>query len=109
MSSRRLTMLSRRAVIGGLSASLISIHARAAWPERPITLLHGFAPGGGADITARLIGDGLSRALGQSFVIEPKPGAGTTLASAQLAQSAPDGYTLAIIASSYSSSAALYK
>jgi tripartite-type tricarboxylate transporter receptor subunit TctC len=102
-------MLSRRAVIGGLSASLVSMQARAAWPERPITLLHGFGPGGGADITARLIGEALGRALGQSVVIEPKPGAGTTLASAQLAQSAPDGYTLAIIASSYSSTAALYK
>src|SRR5262249_52817944 len=83
--------------------------AQAAWPERPITMLHGLAPGGGADANARIAADGLSKLLGQTIIVESKPGAGTTLASAQLARAVPDGYTIALIAPSYAASAALYK
>jgi len=103
-------MISRRELIAGLSASSVFPYAaNAAWPERPITMLHGFAPGGDADANARIAADGLSKVLGQSVIIESKPGAGTTLASAQLVRSVPDGYTIALIATSYSASAALYK
>lgn len=103
-------MISRRELIAGLSASSVFPYAaNAAWPERPITMLMGFAPGGGADANARIAADGLSKVLGQSVIIESKPGAGTTLASAQLVRSVPDGYTIALIATSYSASAALYK
>lgn len=103
-------MISRRGLIAGLSASgVFPWAAHAAWPERPITMLHGFAPGGGADANARIAADGLSRVLGQSVIVESKPGAGTTLASAQLVRAVPDGYTIALIATSYSASAAFYK
>lgn len=103
-------MINRRGVLAGLSASgAFPYVAQAAWPDRSITMLHGFAPGGGADATARIAAEGLSRVLGQTVVVESKSGAGTTLASAQLVRAAPDGYTIALVATSYSASAALYK
>ncbi len=103
-------MISRRGVIAGLPASgAFPYIAQAAWPERPITMLHGFAPGGGADANARIAAEGLTRILGQSVLVESKPGAGTTLASAQLVRAAPDGHTIALLATSYAASAALYK
>src|SRR5262245_6876994 len=103
-------MITRRGVVAGLSASgAFASVARAAWPDRPITMYHGLAPGGGADANARIAADGLAKLLGQSIIVESKPGAGTTLASAQLARSAPDGYTIALVAPSYAASAALYR
>ena len=103
-------MISRRGLIAGLSASSVFPYAaHAAWPERSITMLHGFSPGGGADANARIAADGLSKVLGQSVIVESKPGAGTTLASAQLVRAVPDGYTIALVATSYAASAAFYK
>jgi tripartite-type tricarboxylate transporter receptor subunit TctC len=60
-------------------------------------MLVGYPPGGGTDIAARLIGQGLSARLGQPVIIENRPGAGTTLAVETAARTAPDGYTLAFI------------
>ncbi|WP_295854378.1 tripartite tricarboxylate transporter substrate binding protein [Tardiphaga sp.] len=102
-------MLSRRALLAGLSVTLLPFEARAAWPERAITLLHGFAPGGGTDTTARIIAEGLSKVLGQTIIVETKPGAGTTLAGAQLARATPDGYTISMITATYAASSAFYK
>ena len=79
------------------------------WPERPITLTHGFAPGGGVDATARILAEGLSRRLRQPVIVESKPGAGTTLAAAQLARATADGYTLSLFSSTYGTAAAMYK
>ena len=64
------------------------------YPTRPVKVVIGFAPGGPADILARLIGQSLSEQLGQSFVIENRPGAGTTIATEAVVRAAPDGYTL---------------
>src|SRR5262245_61736556 len=92
-----------------LATALLTSWAQAAWPERPITLTHGFAAGGGVDATARILADGLSRRLGQPVLVESKPGAGTTLAAAQLARATPDGYTLALFSSTHATSAAMHK
>ena len=103
--------LTRRSVLAGLSAvaALRPDRALAAWPERNVTLMHGLAPGGGVDVSARLIAEGLTRRLGQQFVVEPKPGAAGTLMAAQVARAKPDGYTLGYIPSGHAVTAAMYK
>jgi tripartite-type tricarboxylate transporter receptor subunit TctC len=68
--------------------------AQQAWPSRPIKLLVPLAAGSTADIVSRTIGTELSKSLGQPVVVENKPGAGGTIAMAEVARSAPDGYTL---------------
>ena len=81
------------ALLGGLFLfALAAPLARAQdYPTRPITIVVPFTPGGTTDILARMIGQRLEVRLGQSFLIENKPGAGTTLGAGQ---AAPDGYTL---------------
>ena len=79
-----------------------------AYPTRPVILMHGFAPGGGVDTTARIVAEGLSRRLGQQIIIESKPGASTTIAATQLARAAPDGHTLGVFSSTYGTAAAMY-
>ncbi|HEY2135429.1 MAG TPA: tripartite tricarboxylate transporter substrate binding protein [Xanthobacteraceae bacterium] len=85
---------------------------RAAWaqtyPTRPVRLVVGLAPGGGVDIMARLIGQWLSERLGQSFVIENRPGAGTNIGTEFVVTSPPDGYTLLQVATPNAINATLY-
>jgi len=64
------------------------------YPSRPIKLVVGFAPGGGTDVTARMIGPKLSEQLGQPVVVENKPGAEARIATEYVAKAVPDGYTL---------------
>jgi len=80
-----------------------------AWPTRPVKLIVPFAPGGFTDVTARILGQKLSQALGQQFVIENKPGAGSTIGSEFVAKSPPDGYTLLMVSSTHVISPWLYK
>ena len=72
-------------------------HAQAqAYPNKPIKLLVGYSPAGAADFIARIVGDAMSKQLGQPILIDNKAGAGSTLASTMLSQSPPDGYTLGL-------------
>ena len=68
--------------------------AHAGFPEKRIKIIVPFAPGGGADIIARLLADFMSKDLGKPVIIENKPGAGTIVGTEEAARSAPDGYTL---------------
>jgi tripartite-type tricarboxylate transporter receptor subunit TctC len=92
------------------AAAALAPAARAeTWPTRPVRLLVPFAPGGSTDVTARLVGDQLTRAWGQTVVVENKPGAGTHLATDLVAKSAPDGYTMLITAATMPIGRSLYR
>lgn len=69
-------------------------HAQQAYPHKPIKLVVPASAGGPSDVVARLVGEGLTKALGQPVVVENKPGAAQTLGTAQVAKAEPDGYTL---------------
>jgi tripartite-type tricarboxylate transporter receptor subunit TctC len=68
-----------------------------AYPARPVAIIVGFPAGGGSDMAARLTGQWLSQRLGQSFIIENRPGAGSNIAAEAAAQAVPDGYTLLLV------------
>jgi tripartite-type tricarboxylate transporter receptor subunit TctC len=78
------------------------------YPSRAVRLVVPFAPGGGTDIVARVIAQRLSAALSQSVVVDNRTGGGTTLGTGIAAAAAPDGYTLVIVASTFTADAALY-
>jgi tripartite-type tricarboxylate transporter receptor subunit TctC len=94
---------------GAVALPAVSRIARAqTYPVRPVHLIVGFPPAGSADITARLIGQWLSERLGQQFVIENRPGAGSNLATDAVAKAPPDGYTLLLTGSNDAWNATLY-
>lgn len=79
-----------------LGLALLTGTAHAQFPDRPVRIVVPFAPGGGTDLIARTLGQGMSQALGQPVIIENRPGAGTVIGTDLVAKSAPDGYTLVI-------------
>lgn len=108
MKRPRRTFLHLVAGVAALPA--LSRLARAqAYPSRPVRWIVGFTPAGGNDITARLIGQWLTDRLGQTFVIENRPGAGTNIAAEIVINSPPDGYTLFLTNFSNAVNAALYE
>jgi tripartite-type tricarboxylate transporter receptor subunit TctC len=78
------------------------------YPSRPVHIIVGFAPGGGTDITARLIGSWLSNRLGQQVVVENRPGAGTNIATEAVVRAPTDGYTLLLACLPNAINATLY-
>jgi tripartite-type tricarboxylate transporter receptor subunit TctC len=78
-----------------------------AWPEKPVTLVVGSAPGGSNDTFARAIGKKLSEALGQPVVVDNKPAGGGVLANAFVAKAPPDGYNLVVLSSTFTTGAAI--
>ena len=92
-----------------LSCFVLGSLARADnYPTRQVKIVVGFSPGGGPDITARLLGQKFSEKWGQSFVVENKPGAGANIASQLVASSKPDGYTLLSVSNAFAISPAIY-
>lgn len=83
-------------------------HAAQGYPDKPITLLIPYPPGGSADMLARPLGAQLQKMWGQPVVLEYKPGAGGTIASAQLARAKPDGYTVLMVLAAHAINPSLY-
>jgi tripartite-type tricarboxylate transporter receptor subunit TctC len=79
------------------------------YPSRPVRIVVGFPAGGGVDIVARIIGQYLSDRLGQSFVVENRPGAGSNLGTETVVNANPDGYTLLLVSVSAAINATLYE
>jgi tripartite-type tricarboxylate transporter receptor subunit TctC len=105
--------LSRRSLLhlsaGAVALPALSCRARAqTYPARPIRLIIGYTPGGSADITARLTGQWLSERLGQSVIVESRPGGGTNIATEAVVRAPPDGYTLLLVAPANAINATLY-
>jgi tripartite-type tricarboxylate transporter receptor subunit TctC len=111
-------MLRVSVVAALLGCAALAVPASAqttAYPTKPIRMLVGFPPGGGADIVARVLGQPMSEKLGQQIIVDNRPGAGSAIASVgnsslknSVAKATPDGYTLVSIGSSHAVNAALY-
>ena len=97
--------------VAAVASLLVSFQVEAAdaYPSRPVRVIVPFAPGGFTDVVARVVAQQLSSGLGQPFVIENKPGAGSTIGTNFVAKSAPDGYTLEIVGMNHVTSHRLYK
>ena len=94
---------------GGAALPSMSCFAWAqAYPTRPVHIIVGYAPGGATDIMARLVGQWLSERLGQQFVIENRPGAGSNIAAEAVVRAPADGYTLLLVGVSNAINATLY-
>ena len=108
MKPRRRQFLHLVAGVAVLPA--MSRFARAqTYPTRPVRLIIGYPPGGSADMTARLMGQWLSERLGQTFVIESRPGAATNIATEAVVHAPPDGYTLLLVAPANAINVTLYE
>jgi tripartite-type tricarboxylate transporter receptor subunit TctC len=97
------------AVALALAAVFAGAAAAQSYPARPVRLIIPFSPGGAADVPGRILGDRLTKVLGQQVVIENRPGAGSTIGAEAAAKSPPDGYTLFMISNTHFVSAGLYK
>jgi tripartite-type tricarboxylate transporter receptor subunit TctC len=88
--------ITRRTLLAGAAALPLAARAQDKYPSKPIRLIVPFPPGGGVDLTARLLTEPLGKELGQTIIVENKGGAGGLIGIEAMARSAPDGYTLAV-------------
>ena len=107
MSERR-TIPARIAALAGAALLAFAAAAQAAWPEKPVRLMVGFAPGG-SDIGGRIIAQKLQEMWGQPIVVDNKPGAAGNIAADAVAKAAPDGYTMLLFVNSYTINTSVYK
>jgi tripartite-type tricarboxylate transporter receptor subunit TctC len=98
----------RLATLAAAAALAFGAAQAQTYPNKPINMAVGFAPGGSGDILARLVSTKLATALGQPVVVENRPGAGATIATSYVASAPADGYTLLFVTSGFPGSTALY-
>lgn len=102
--------ITRRAAAALLCATSLSVaHAQTTYPVKPVRMVVGYSAGGPTDIVARLLATKLQAAMGQTFIVENKPGAGSNLATEIVVGAAPDGYTLLLAAAPITMNSYLYK
>jgi tripartite-type tricarboxylate transporter receptor subunit TctC len=108
-----MTLPRRRFLQLAAAATTVPTVARTAraqtYPARPVRIIIGYTPGGSADITARLLAQWLTERLGQSFVVESRPGGGTNIATEAAVRAPADGYTLLLVAPANAINATLYE
>jgi tripartite-type tricarboxylate transporter receptor subunit TctC len=101
--------------VQGLAAALLAVSAmaapsaQAAFPERPLRIVVPFTPGGGTDIVARQLAKGLTDELGQSVIVENRPGGSTIIGTENVAKSPPDGYSLLMATFAHAVNPAIHK
>ena len=101
----------RRYLLIALSLGSLTVASQVSaqtYPERPIKILQGFAPGGNADAIARAMGQEMTKGLGQPMVVEAQAGAGGTIAATTVSKAKPDGYTLLLATGGHAVAGALY-
>lgn len=98
---KRLKKMLTRCLAFAACACVLAAAAQEPYPSKPVKILVPFAPGGGTDFIARILAERLTQKLGAPFIVENRLGAGGNIAGAALVKSAPDGYTLMLVSSSY--------
>jgi tripartite-type tricarboxylate transporter receptor subunit TctC len=100
----------KKILLAALALATVALAAHAQqYPDRPIKIIVPFGPGGFTDVAARILQKELAPAIGQAIIVENKPGAGSTIGTAEVAKAKPDGYTLVIVSTAHVISPHLYK
>src|SRR5690242_6208820 len=105
---KRVTLSRRDALLGAASLLAAGTARAQTYPTRPVELIVPFAAGGGSDLLARLLAEGLAKRLGQPFVVINRPGANTNIGMLSVARAKPDGHTLLIASVGLAANPSLY-